>query len=211
MGWKAVVEPSFFSLPQPGGLLNPGQAVSLAIHFKPAAPGPQNSSLSLHCAPVRGGQEPSASSPPLVVTLTGKAVSVKEAASFLPSGPKVAVKKALVATSGGKKGGNSGTVSLETDLVVFKDTQLGEGSVAKVKIKNRCGNDQTVEIIPLESNTQEGPQFKTVHSVIEVKNQCFCTVPVQFRPTFRGVHNQLISFRWEGSKIITANLRGNCV
>ena len=76
----------------------------------------------------------------------------------------------------------------------------------QVKIKNRSGSDQAVEILPLPSSSP----FKTVHSVLEVKNQCYCTVPVQFRPVDRGEHTTMISFMWEGNKI-GATLKGKAV
>ena len=76
----------------------------------------------------------------------------------------------------------------------------------QVKIKNRSGSDQAVEILPLPSASP----FKTVHSVLEVKNQCYCTVPVQFRPMAKGEHSTMVTFRWEGN-MIRATLQGKAV
>ena len=75
-----------------------------------------------------------------------------------------------------------------------------------MKIKNRSGSDQAVQILPLSSASP----FKTVHSVLEVKNQCYCTVPVQFRPIERGEHTTILTFRWE-ENIVTATLKGKTV
>ena len=63
-----------------------------------------------------------------------------------------------------------------------------------------------MEILPLPA----GSPFKTVHSVLEVKNQCYCTVPVQFRPLARGEYNTVVTFKLEGN-MIRATLRGKAV
>jgi hypothetical protein len=76
----------------------------------------------------------------------------------------------------------------------------------QVKIKNRSGSDQAVEILSLPADSP----FKTVHSVLEVKNQCYCTVPVQFRPMDRGDFNAIVTFMWEGN-MIRATLKGKAV
>jgi len=191
--WKAQVEPSFFSLPQCAGLLNPAQSISLPILFKPAAPGSHTARLSITAATVRGGQDTAQSGPPVLVTMRGTA-----AVSTLPNTPAGQVKPQT------KK--SSGTVSLESELVMFPDTRLGETTVSKVKIKNRSGSDQAVEILPLPSASP----FKTVHSVLEVKNQCYCTVPVQFRPMAKGEHSTMVTFRWEGN-MVRATLQGKAV
>ena len=73
----------------------------------------------------------------------------------------------------------------------------------QVKIKNRSGSDQAVQILSLPSPSP----FRTLHSALEVKSQCYCTVPVQFRPLDRGEHKDIITFMWEGNKI-TATLFG---
>ena len=75
-----------------------------------------------------------------------------------------------------------------------------------MKIKNRSGSDQAVEILPLPSSSP----FRTVHSVLEVKNQCYCTVPVQFRPMEKGDHNICLTFMWEGN-MVRATLKGKGV
>ena len=103
---------------------------------------------------------------------------------------------------GGKKP-NSGTVTLEKDVVVFPVVKVGELSIAKVKIENRSGSDKIVEILPLPSNSP----FKTVHSVVEVKNRCFSTIPVHFQPRTAGEHSASVMCRWEGT-IIMATLQG---
>ena len=51
--WQASVEPSFFSLPQSSGLLNPGQAVTLMVDFRPGAAGPSKASLQFSYSPLR--------------------------------------------------------------------------------------------------------------------------------------------------------------
>ena len=56
--WWAVMEPSFFSISQSSGLLNPAQSVQLGLTFKPAAVGQHSAALSLSHVAVRGGQEP---------------------------------------------------------------------------------------------------------------------------------------------------------
>jgi len=195
--WKAKVDPSFFSLPQCAGLLNPTQSITIPILFRPAAPGTHTASLSFSTAAVRGGTD-MATGPPVLVTMRGTAVSITDAVSALPNPPAQKTKQQT------KK--NSGTVSLESDVVKFPDTMLGETTVSKVKIKNRSGFDQAVEILPLPA----GSPFKTVHSVLEVKNQCYCTVPVQFRPLARGEYNTMVTFKLEGN-MIRATLRGKAV
>ena len=72
-----------------------------------------------------------------------------------------------------------------------------------MKIKNRSGCDKEVEILTLPSSSP----FRTVHSVLEVKNQCYCTVPVQFKPMDRGEYNTILTFMVEG-KAIKAMLKG---
>ena len=57
--WQAQVEPSFFSLPLSSGLLNPGQEVVLAVHYRPASPGQHCAALALTSAPLQGGDSPS--------------------------------------------------------------------------------------------------------------------------------------------------------
>ena len=57
--WRAQVEPSFFSLPLSSGLLNPGQEVVLAVHYRPASPGHHSAALALTSAPLQGGDSPS--------------------------------------------------------------------------------------------------------------------------------------------------------
>jgi hypothetical protein len=51
--WRASVEPSFFSLPLASGLLNPGQAITLPVCFRPAAPGPCKASLDFTSCPLK--------------------------------------------------------------------------------------------------------------------------------------------------------------
>ena len=75
-----------------------------------------------------------------------------------------------------------------------------------MKIKNRSGSDQAVKILPLPASSA----FRTMHSVLEVKNQCYCIVPVQFRPMEGGEHMATITFMWEGN-MIKATLRGKSV
>ena len=127
--WKAQVTPSFFSLPQCAGLLNPSQSISLPLVFKPAATGCHSASLSITAAIVRGGmdqQDTSQSGPPVLVTIRGSAVAITE---VLPTQPNPTISAAKPQP---KK--NSGTVSLERELLVFPDTAIGETSVSKVRI-----------------------------------------------------------------------------
>ena len=51
--WRASVEPSFFSLPQSSGLLNPGQAVTLPVCFRPGAVGPCRAALEFTSCPLK--------------------------------------------------------------------------------------------------------------------------------------------------------------
>ena len=106
---------------------------------------------------------------------------------------------------GGKKP-NSGTVTLEKDVVVFPSIKVGEVSIAKVKIENRSGSDKIVEILPLPATSP----FRTVHSVVEVKNRCFSTIPVHFQPKSAGEHSASVMCRWEGS-ILMATLQGKAM
>jgi len=191
--WKAEVSPSFFSLPQGAGLLNPSQSVSLPILFKPAAIGSHTANLAISAVVVSGGQTASHCKP-VNVTLTGIAITVKDVPPNTTTSTKQQPKKSV------------GTVSLENEVVIFPDTLLGETTVSKVKIKNRSGSDQAVKIIPPPATSP----FRTMHSVLEVKNQCYCTVPLQFRPSDRGDYVATITFMWEGN-IMKAMLKGKSV
>jgi hypothetical protein len=53
--WRAALQPSFFSLPQGAGLLNPGQSVLLPVLFKPGAAGQHAATLTLTAQPAEGG------------------------------------------------------------------------------------------------------------------------------------------------------------
>ena len=123
--WRATVEPSFFSLCQSAGLLNPGQTVTVGLSFRPAAAGRHSAAVSVSSLAVRGGQEtPGIAAPaPSVVHLTGTAVNSKfEEASTM---------KSKSVSSSGKKPG-SGTVSLESSLIVFPTVKVGQTAIAKV-------------------------------------------------------------------------------
>ena len=200
--WRAVLQPSFFSLPLSAGILKPGQSVTVAVLYKPAAPGSHSAGLTINSLVVRGGQETSGAATSNTVQLQARC------------GPR----ETVTSTSGkGKPGG--GTVSLERDVIVFPNTKLGEVSIAKVrlvtslssifqyfsqvKIENRSGADRVIELIPLQSSA-----FRTVHSVVEVKSRCFSTVPIHFTPPARGEHTASVCLRWEGN-ILSASLRGN--
>ena len=121
--WRAVMEPSFFSIAQSSGLLNPGQSVKLGLTFKPAAPGQHAASRASSRVPVRGGHEAASppSQAPVTVSLSGMASAPTKDVSF-PS-------KALP-TSGRKPG--TGTVSLENDVIMFQKVKIGAPSIAKV-------------------------------------------------------------------------------
>ena len=123
--WRATVEPSFFSLCQSAGLLNPGQTVTVGLSFRPAAAGRHSAAVSVSSLAVRGGQETPgiAAAAPSVVHLTGTAVDSKfEEASTM---------KSKSTSSSGKKPG-SGTVSLESSLIVFPTVKVGQTAIAKV-------------------------------------------------------------------------------
>ena len=119
------MEPSFFSIAQSSGLLNPGQSVKLELTFKPAAPGQHSASLAISSVPVRGGHEAISlpSQAPVTVSLSGMASASTKEVSF-PS-------KALP-TSGRKPG--TGTVSLENDVIMFQKVKIGAPSIAKVSL-----------------------------------------------------------------------------
>jgi hypothetical protein len=51
--WAARVEPSFFSLPQSSALLNPAQAVTLQVCFRPGAIGPCTAVLEFSSHPLK--------------------------------------------------------------------------------------------------------------------------------------------------------------
>ena len=119
--WKAQISPSFFSLPQCAGLLNPSQSISLPIVFKPAAPDSHSASLSLTATSVRGGQNSAQPGTPVLVTLTGSAT--------LPTKP---IPGASVAKPQLKRSG--GAVTLDSEMVIFPDTRLGETCVSKVRM-----------------------------------------------------------------------------
>ena len=114
--WVCQLTPSFFSLPVSGGLLNPAQSVPLSVMFKPAAPGSHRATLSFSMVNMESGKP---SSPAVSVDLKGTAM--------MPS--------AVQHNSVGKKvsGKPSGTVSLESEVVIFPNTVVGEMSVAKVR------------------------------------------------------------------------------
>ena len=79
--WRAVMEPSFFSIAQSAGLLNPGQSVNIGLMFKPAAAGQHNATLTLSSVSVRGGQEtgvPSSAQTPVTVMLSGSGAQVRD-------------------------------------------------------------------------------------------------------------------------------------
>ena len=75
------MEPSFFSIAQSAGLLNPGQSVNIGLMFKPATPGQHNATLTLSSVSVRGGQEtgvPSSAQTPVTVMLSGSGAQVRD-------------------------------------------------------------------------------------------------------------------------------------
>ena len=205
--WRAIMEPSFFSIAQSSGLLNPGQSVKLELTFKPAAPGQHSASLAISSVPVRGGHE-AISLPIQAVSLSGMALASTKEVSFPSKG---------LPTSGRKPG--TGTVSLENDKTMFQKVKIGATSIAKVSlftmknhqiilpftlqmtIENRSGEDKVVEILPLPSQSS----FQTVQSVVEVKNRCFSNIPINFVP-----HSSEVNLWWDGN-IITAKLRGEAV
>ena len=76
----------------------------------------------------------------------------------------------------------------------------------QVKLKNRSGSDQTVQLLPLSDESQ----FHTQHTCLEIKNQCYLAVPVQFKPRHAGDFTTTLTFSWEG-KFISTNLKGSGV
>ena len=112
--WRAVLQPSFFSLPLSSGLLKPAQSVTVAVLYKPAALGSHQASLTISSQAVRGGQETPGSASSNTVLLQARC-----------GRPETPVSKAA------KPGG---TVRLERDLIVFPNTKVGEVSIAKVRL-----------------------------------------------------------------------------
>ena len=53
--------------------------------------------------------------------------------------------------------------------------RIGDTSVTKVKIKNRSSTDQSVIFQPLSPSTP----FRVVQTNVEVKSNCYITVPIQ--------------------------------
>ena len=113
--WRAILQPSFFSLPLSSGLLKPAQSVTVAVLYKPAALGSHQASLTISSQVVRGGQETPGTATSNTVLLQAKC-----------GRPETPVSKA--AKSGG-------TVRLERDLIVFSNTKVGEVSIAKVRLR----------------------------------------------------------------------------
>lgn len=201
--WKGIVEPSFFSLPQSGGILNPGQAMNLPIHFKPAAPGIHKANLSLVSVPLRGNSLDLPQTPPITVSMSGTAITHTEVSTNIVQAAKVPI-SSKTATVMSKKSG--GAVTLESEEIVFQDTKIGQLNISKVKIKNRSGCDQVLDIRPFE----EKSPFRIGHTSVEVKNSCFTMLPVQFKPSAYGSYSQQLVFRYEGEKTLVAMLRGSC-
>ena len=115
--WRALLQPSFFSLPLSSGILNPAQSVTVAVLYKPAALGSHQASLTISSQLVRGGKE----APGTSSTSTSNTVLLQAKCGR----PEPPVSKAA------KPGG---TVSLERDLIVFPNTKVGEVSIAKVRL-----------------------------------------------------------------------------
>ena len=116
--WRALLQPSFFSLPLSSGILNPAQSVTVAVLYKPAALGSHQASLTISSQVVRGGQE----TPGISSTSSTSNTVLLQATCGRPEPP---VSKAA------KPGG---TVSLERELIVFPNTKVGEVSIAKVRL-----------------------------------------------------------------------------
>jgi len=202
--WKGIVEPSFFSLPQPGGILNPSQSMNLPVHFKPAAPGVHLANLSLVSHPLRGNGQEASSTPPIIVTMRGTAITHSEVSTNVAKASSIVNPVKNTASVSARK--TSGVVSLESDELVFQDTKLGHVSIGKVKIKNRSGCDHILDVCSFE----EGSPFKVGHTSVEVKNSTFTMLPIQFKPSSHGQFQQKLTFRYEGDKILVATLRGSC-
>ena len=115
--WRALLQPSFFSLPLSAGLLNPGQSVIVAVLYKPAAAGSHSASLTISSLVVRGGKETASSATSNTVQLRARCGETK-----------------TVSYTDSRKSAATGTVSLERDVIVFPNTKVGEVSIAKVRI-----------------------------------------------------------------------------
>ena len=121
--WRAILQPSFFSLPLSSGILNPAQSVTVAVLYKPAALGSHQASLTISSQAVRGGKEgPVTSNTSNTVLLQAKCGRTEPPVS-----------KAAKA---------GGTVSLERDLIVFPNTKVGEVSIAKVRLATSFYSDR---------------------------------------------------------------------
>jgi len=188
--WKAInltaLSASFFSLPFPSGLLNPGQSVSVAVEYAPKTHGIHSSVLAISTSLLQGGQV--------------KEVTVQLQGEGLPLAQAVAVHSKPPHTHTSKK---LGGVSLENSNLVFPTTRIGETSVTKVKIKNRSSSDQSVMFQPLSPSTC----FRPVQTNVEVKSNCYVTVPIQFQPRVSGEVVEELRLSWEEG-VITASLRG---
>jgi len=220
--WKAALEPGMFSLPQTTGLLNPAQSVALAATFCPTSAGAQAHNILVNTYIFKGGSTGKETGSPVLLSISGCGVSVPEATKTLappsvrqstepPASASMASSWKGAATlprprdlNKGKIPARRGSISLEKERIEFPVTRVGETSVAKIKIKNRRMEDQAVEILPLDSDKP----FKTVHTVIEVKSQCYCTLPVQFKPLQSGPFSTKINMR-AGGRVLTADLVGN--
>ena len=93
--------------------------------------------------------------------------------------------------------------------------------MTKVKIKNRSSSDQSVILQPLSPSTP----FRPVQTTVEVKSNCYVTVPIQvgslkryiqlkislilflqFHPRVPGEVVEELKLSWEEG-VITANLK----
>jgi len=220
--WKAALEPGMFSLPQTTGLLNPGQSVALAVTFSPTAAGAHVQSVLVNTYIFKGSSVGKETCSPVLLSISGTGVSIPDTTTSLPApalrqSTEPTGSSTLAASWKGastmprprdqgkaKLPARRGSISLEKELIEFPATRVGETSVAKIKIKNRRMEDQAVEILPLDPDKP----FKTVHTVIEVKSQCYCTLPVQFKPTQAGQFTSKINMR-AGGRILIADLVGN--
>ena len=77
--------------------------------------------------------------------------------------------------------------------------------MAKVKIKNRSHNDQAVAFQPL---SQSSP-FRVVQALVEVKSNCYVTVPIQVVKTSYAFNFHIKPNVFSSSRACLAKLSRN--
>jgi len=164
-------------------LLNPGQSVSVAVEYAPKMQGLHSSILAISTSLLQGGGQVRE----VNVQLQGEGLPLAQAVAVHSKPPHLSKKL--------------GGLSLDSSNLVFPTTRIGETSVTKVKIKNRSSSDQSVILQPLSPSTP----FRPVQTTVEVKSNCYVTVPIQFHPRVPGEVVEELKLSWEEG-VITANL-----